>query len=146
MQIKTPISGFRPAPVKSATGGSHPCHVRRGLGRSALVSRARTTPGKRPEAAGQSRSEQVFRPTPAQLGKSTTEPVEVRDFRREVTTDARIGVNEDQSTPIFSPYSGLVKRLAVKPGDDIARGQLLFTVEANDMVRPRTNSSPRSRR
>jgi len=60
--------------------------------------------------------------------------VEQHRFRTEIKTDGKISIDEDSSTPVYSPYSGYVGRLAVKPGDQVKAGQLLFTIEALDMV------------
>jgi membrane fusion protein, heavy metal efflux system len=49
-------------------------------------------------------------------------------------TEGKIAVDEDRSTPIFSPYAGRVTKLFVKPGEIVTPGQTLFTVEATDMV------------
>jgi membrane fusion protein, heavy metal efflux system len=49
-------------------------------------------------------------------------------------TEGKIAVDEDRSTPIFSPYAGRVLKLFVKPGDTVTVGQPLFTVQAADMV------------
>jgi cobalt-zinc-cadmium efflux system membrane fusion protein len=76
----------------------------------------------------------VFKPTEAQWAALEVYTVEKRPFRLEVVTEGKIAINEDTSTPVFSPYSGIVKRLAVKPGDAIKPGQLLFSIEATDMV------------
>ena len=43
-------------------------------------------------------------------------------------------MDEDRSTPVFSPYSGRVTKLLASPGDTIVSGQLLFVIEATDMV------------
>jgi cobalt-zinc-cadmium efflux system membrane fusion protein len=43
-------------------------------------------------------------------------------------------VDEDRSTPIFSPYAGRVIKLLARPGDSVTAGQPLFTIEATDMV------------
>jgi membrane fusion protein, heavy metal efflux system len=75
-----------------------------------------------------------FTPTPAQWATLTVEPVQQRVFRSEHVTEGKIAVDEDRSTPIFSPYAGRVTKLLVKPGDHVERGQPLFTVEATDMV------------
>jgi cobalt-zinc-cadmium efflux system membrane fusion protein len=75
-----------------------------------------------------------FRPTPAQWATLTVEPVQQRVFRSEHVTEGKIAVDEDRSTPIFSPYAGRVTKLLAKPGDIVERGQPLFTVEATDMV------------
>jgi cobalt-zinc-cadmium efflux system membrane fusion protein len=83
---------------------------------------------------GTSGRHDTFSLAAAQWESLTLEPVEERFFRAEVTTDGRIAVNDDRATSVFSPNSGIVKRLAVKPGDAVAEGQLLFTIEAADMV------------
>ena len=76
----------------------------------------------------------VFVPTAAQWAALTVEPVQQRVFRSEHVTEGKIAVDEDRSTPIFSPYAGRVTKLFVKPGDIVTVGQPLFTVEATDMV------------
>jgi cobalt-zinc-cadmium efflux system membrane fusion protein len=87
------------------------------------------------ELSSQSKRERgVFHPSPAQWAGLSIQPVQQRVFHAELVTDGKIAVDEDHSTPIFSPYSGLIKRLAVKLGDRIQRGQLVFTLEATDMV------------
>ena len=86
------------------------------------------------EISSQSKRSQRFAPTDMQWATLTVEPVEKRVFRSEHMTEGKIAVDEDRSTPIFSPYSGRVTRLLVKPGEMVERGQPLFTVEATDMV------------
>jgi cobalt-zinc-cadmium efflux system membrane fusion protein len=76
----------------------------------------------------------LFYPTQAQWATLTVEPVQQRVFRTEHVTEGKIAVDEDRSTPIFSPYAGRVTKLFVKPGDTVTVGQPLFTVEATDMV------------
>src|SRR5262249_57297326 len=76
----------------------------------------------------------LFVPTAAQWATLTVEPAQQRVFRSEHVTEGKIAVDEDRSTPIFSPYAGRVTRLFVKPGDIVSVGQPLFTVEAADMV------------
>jgi cobalt-zinc-cadmium efflux system membrane fusion protein len=76
----------------------------------------------------------LFYPSPAQWATLTVEPVQQRVFRSEHVTEGKIAVDEDRSTPIFSPYAGRVTKLFVKPGDTVTAGQPLFTVEATDMV------------
>ena len=76
----------------------------------------------------------TFSPTATQWATFTIAPVEERIFRPEHITEGKVAVNEDRSTLIFSPYSGRVTKLLIKPGDTVARGQMLFVVEAADMV------------
>ncbi len=76
----------------------------------------------------------VFYPTAEQWATLTVEPVQQRVFQSEHVTEGKIAVDEDRSTPIFSPYAGRVLKLFVKPGDTVTVGQPLFTVQAADMV------------
>ena len=75
-----------------------------------------------------------FTPTAAQWASLSVESVTERVFRAEHVTEGKIAINEDASTPIFSPYAGRVVKLLVKPSDTVLRGQPLFIVEATDTV------------
>jgi membrane fusion protein, heavy metal efflux system len=106
------------------------------VGAGFWVAKSRTNSDARdPDAAGQSKKVTgVFYPTPAQWATLTVEPVQQRVFQSEHVTEGKIAVDEDRSTPIFSPYAGRVLKLFVKPGDTVTVGQPLFTVQAADMV------------
>jgi len=106
------------------------------VGAGIWVAKSRTNSDARdPDAAGQSKKVTgVFYPTPAQWATLTVEPVQQRVFQSEHVTEGKIAVDEDRSTPIFSPYAGRVLKLFVKPGDTVTIGQPLFTVQAADMV------------
>src|SRR6202048_3345094 len=73
-------------------------------------------------------------PSAAEWASLSVEPVSERPFRAEHVTEGKIAVNEDSSTPIFSPYVGRVTKLLVKPSDTVERGQPLFVIEATDTV------------
>ncbi len=73
-------------------------------------------------------------PTAAEWASLTVEPVSEKAFRAERITEGKIAVNEETSTPIFSPYAGRVTKLLVKPSDMVERGQPLFVIEATDTV------------
>jgi membrane fusion protein, heavy metal efflux system len=73
-------------------------------------------------------------PTAAEWASLTIEPVSERAFRAERITEGKIAINEESSTPIFSPYAGRVTKLLVKPSDMVERGQPLFVIEATDTV------------
>jgi membrane fusion protein, heavy metal efflux system len=75
-----------------------------------------------------------YTPTSAEWASLSVEPVSERVFRAEHVTEGKIAVNEESSTPIFSPYAGRVTKLLVKPSDTVERGQPLFIVEATDTV------------
>jgi cobalt-zinc-cadmium efflux system membrane fusion protein len=76
----------------------------------------------------------AFYPSDSQRQSLSIQPVEQQAFRLELVADGKIAIDEDHSTPIFSPYSGRVARIAAKPGDSVKSGQLLLTLEATDMV------------
>ena len=87
------------------------------------------------ELSSQSRKGlQRYTPTPAEWASLTTEPVTERAFRAEHVTEGKISVDEDRSTPVFSPYAGRVTKLLARPGDAVTQGQPLFTIEAADTV------------
>lgn len=75
-----------------------------------------------------------FRPTKEQWATLTVQPVERRIFSPQRTTEGRIAIDEDRSTPIFSPYAGRVTKLLAQTGARVQSGQVLFTIEATDMV------------
>jgi cobalt-zinc-cadmium efflux system membrane fusion protein len=75
-----------------------------------------------------------FKPTDAEWASLAFEPASEQEFRAEHITEGKIAVNEDSSTPVFSPYAGRVAKLLVKPSDTVERGQPLFVIEATDTV------------
>ena len=92
-------------------------------------------PNSKSEFSSQARSPAgVFHPTAAQWAALTVEPVEPHQFRLEFATEGKIAVNDDSSTPIFSPYAGRVIKLLARPGEFVKRGQPLFVIEATDTV------------
>ncbi len=76
----------------------------------------------------------AFHPTENQWSSLKLTPVRQVSFRDERATDGKIAINEDTTTPVFSPYSGRVSRLIVKPGDHVERGAPLFAIEASEFV------------
>jgi cobalt-zinc-cadmium efflux system membrane fusion protein len=77
---------------------------------------------------------QTYTPTPAEWASLTMQPVIERKFRAEHVTEGKIAVDEDRSTPVFSPYAGRVTKLLARPGDSVTQGQPLFVIEAADNV------------
>ena len=87
------------------------------------------------EVSSQSRKGlQRYTPTPAEWASLTIQPVTERAFRAEHVTEGKIAIDEDRSTPVFSPYAGRVTKLLVRPGDAVVKGQPLFVIEAADNV------------
>ena len=87
------------------------------------------------EVSSQSRKgAQNFTPTPSEWATLTIEPVVEKIFRAEHITEGKVAVDEDRSTPVFSPYTGRVTKLLARPGDSVTQGQPLFVIEAADTV------------
>lgn len=75
-----------------------------------------------------------YRPTENEWTNLAVAQVEQRSFRAGRTTEGKIALNDERATPIFSPYSGRVTKLLVRPGDKVEKGQPLFVIEATDAV------------
>ncbi|MBI3512733.1 MAG: efflux RND transporter periplasmic adaptor subunit [Proteobacteria bacterium] len=60
--------------------------------------------------------------------------VEARSFWVEKTAVGQIALNEDVTTPVFTPYAGRVTRLFAKPGDAVNKGDPLFEIDSPDLV------------
>src|SRR6478752_6765298 len=87
------------------------------------------------EVSSQSRKGlQRYTPSPAEWASLTIQPVTERGFRAENVTEGKIAIDEDRSTPVFSPYAGRVTKPRAKPGDSVVKGQPLFVIEAADNV------------
>jgi membrane fusion protein, heavy metal efflux system len=87
------------------------------------------------EVSSQSRKGlQRYTLTPAEWASLTIQPVIERAFREEHVTEGKVAVDEDRSTPVFSPYAGRVTKLLARPGDSVTQGQPLFVIEAADNV------------
>ena len=95
-----------------------------------------TPPGNALMRSGTSQAEPdgAFRPTESQWAGFKFTKVEPYSFREERATDGRIAINEETTTPVFSPYSGRVSRLIAKPGEKVERGAPLFAIEASEFV------------
>ena len=97
----------------------------------ALASLASSKPATAPAAA---EAPGTFRPSKEQLAGLKTTIVAAQAFRAEQVTDGKIAIDDDKTTPVFSPYSGRVTRLIAKPGDVVKQGQPLFAIEASEFV------------
>jgi cobalt-zinc-cadmium efflux system membrane fusion protein len=76
----------------------------------------------------------AFRPSDTQWTSLRLAVVRQVAFRDERATDGKIAINEDTTTPVFSPFSGRVSKLIARPGDFVERGAPLFAIEASEFV------------
>jgi cobalt-zinc-cadmium efflux system membrane fusion protein len=94
-----------------------------------------SAPKEHSDISSQSRKGALrYTPTAVEWASLTVQPVTEHAFRAEHATEGKIAVDEDRSTPVFSPYAGRVTKLLARPGDRVAQGQPLFVIEAADNV------------
>lgn len=92
-------------------------------------------PKENTELSSQSRKGgEKFTPSPSEWATLTIVPLKEKIFRAEHVTEGKVAVDEDRSTPVFSPYAGRVTKLLARPGDNVKQGQPLFVIEAADTV------------
>jgi cobalt-zinc-cadmium efflux system membrane fusion protein len=70
----------------------------------------------------------------AQLSAVKVEPVGERDFPREKEAVGSIDFNEHLAVQVFTPYAGRIIALFAEVGDDVKRGQTLFTIDSPDLL------------
>src|SRR5262245_13735017 len=76
----------------------------------------------------------TFRPTREQWAGFKIEPARLLSFRPEQVTEGSIAIDDDLTTPVFSPYSGRVIKLIAKLGDHVEPGAPLFEIQASEFV------------
>jgi membrane fusion protein, heavy metal efflux system len=76
----------------------------------------------------------TFRPTQEQWLGIKVATVGTRVFRPKRVTEGNIAIDDDLTTPVFSPYSGRVIRLIAKLGDHVEPGAPLFAIQATEFV------------
>jgi cobalt-zinc-cadmium efflux system membrane fusion protein len=75
----------------------------------------------------------------AQLAAVKVGLVEERDFPVEKEAVGGIDFNEDMETQIFTPYQGKIISLFGAIGDDVKKGQTLFTIDSPDLLNAESN-------
>jgi cobalt-zinc-cadmium efflux system membrane fusion protein len=76
----------------------------------------------------------AFRPTLQQWKSLRLASIEPQTFRDSHQTDGIIAIDDDLTTPVYSPYSGRVKKLFAKAGDTVAQGAPLLAIAATEFV------------
>jgi cobalt-zinc-cadmium efflux system membrane fusion protein len=70
----------------------------------------------------------------SQLDSVKVTPVEERDFPVEKAAVGSIDFNEDLAVQVFTPYQGKIISLFAEIGDDVNKGQTLFTIDSPDLL------------
>jgi membrane fusion protein, heavy metal efflux system len=74
-----------------------------------------------------------------QLASVKVERVEERDFPVEKSAVGTIDFNEEMLTQVFTPYQGRIIGLFAKVGDEVKKGQTLFTIDSPDLLAAESN-------
>ena len=75
----------------------------------------------------------------SQLAAVKVEPVEEREFPAEKEAVGGVDFNEDMETQVFTPYQGKIIALFAAVGDDVKKGQTLFTIDSPDLLQAESN-------
>jgi membrane fusion protein, heavy metal efflux system len=70
----------------------------------------------------------------SQLQSVKVAPVEERQFPVEKEAVGSIDFDEDMAVQVFTPYQGKIIALFGKVGDDVKKGQTLFTIDSPDLL------------
>jgi membrane fusion protein, heavy metal efflux system len=88
---------------------------------------------------GNIESGKIMDPDNVELAQSQTESIDVttvseRTFPLQRDAVGNIDFNEDLATQVFTPYQGRIVKLFARLGDNVSRGQILFTIESPDLI------------
>ena len=61
-------------------------------------------------------------------------PLEDREFPVEKEAIGSIDFDEDMAVQVFTPYQGRIIALFASLGDDVKKGQTLFTIDSPDLL------------
>ena len=70
----------------------------------------------------------------AQLSAVKVKPIQERDFPRDKEAVGSIDFNEEMAVQVFTPYPGRIIALFASVGDDVIKGQTLFTIDSPDLL------------
>ncbi len=72
----------------------------------------------------------------AERDVATVKPelVASREFPVEKTAIGSIDFNQDMTVQVFTPYPGRIVQLSAQLGDEVQKGQVLFTIDSPDLV------------
>jgi cobalt-zinc-cadmium efflux system membrane fusion protein len=74
-----------------------------------------------------------------QLAAVKVEPVGEREFPIEKEAVGSVDFNEDMEVQVFTPYQGRIISLFAGVGDDVKKGQTLFTIDSPDLLAAESN-------
>lgn len=124
------LAAFGAGLVAGVAGDFHGLRVTKGARASESFAM-----GSRPEVAAPTGTvDQTVTLTDQQLAFVRVAQVEERAFPQQRSAIGSIDFNQDMAVQVFTPYQGRVLSVPVKVGDDVAKGQTLFTVDSPDLL------------
>lgn len=87
-----------------------------------------------PGAVAASREPNSVDLSATQLNSVKVQPVELREFPVEKDAIGSIDFNEDMTVQVFTPYQGRIIGLFAEVGDDVKKGQTLYTIDSPDLL------------
>jgi cobalt-zinc-cadmium efflux system membrane fusion protein len=101
--------------------------------------RAASGTGTSPAPAGPTADPGTVQLSDSQLGAIKTAAVTERDFPTQKEAVGKIDFNQDMNVQVFTPYQGRIIRTHAGLGDDVKKGQILFTIESADFIAAQSN-------
>jgi cobalt-zinc-cadmium efflux system membrane fusion protein len=87
-----------------------------------------------PASAGPTTDPDTVQLSDSQLGSIKTAAVTERDFPTQKEAVGNIAFNDDMNVQVFTPYQGRIMQALADFGDDVKKGQTLFTIESSDFI------------
>ncbi len=72
--------------------------------------------------------------TPSQLRFVTVVPAQLTTFSVDQQAVGNTDFNQDQTVPVSPPYQGRILQVLVSAGQDVHKGQVLFSIDSPDLV------------
>jgi cobalt-zinc-cadmium efflux system membrane fusion protein len=101
--------------------------------------RAQAAPADSHRAAPAKPEPDTVKLTDSQLHSIAVARVTERQFLQQREAVGNIDFNENASVQVFSPYQGRIIRAFVDLGDEVKKGQVLFTIEGPDFLTAESN-------
>jgi membrane fusion protein, heavy metal efflux system len=105
-----------------------------GTGAAKAVETAALTPSSQPSSPPPAPPAQSVELTEKQMASVKVESVGEHDFPVVKTAVGSIDFDEDMTVQVFTPYQGRIISLFAKLGDDVKKGQTLFTIDSPDLL------------
>ncbi|WP_294201630.1 efflux RND transporter periplasmic adaptor subunit [uncultured Sphingomonas sp.] len=80
-----------------------------------------------------------FRPTDQQWANLRFVKAGGDQYAPALLTDGQIATDDDRTTQLFSPFTGRISQIFVKPGDVVRRGQPIYAIAASELVQGRSD-------